>query len=88
MKIDGIWISALSATQNVNKAKQAEIKKPMGKDGLLVSDKANVFKALLQKAQEIPAVREEKVSELKAQISNGNYKVDVSKVAQIILSEE
>ena len=88
MKVDSIWIASITATQSINKAKITENKKSFDKDGLVVSDKANIFQALLKKAQETPSIREEKITDLKDQIARGNFRVDANKIAQIILSQE
>lgn len=91
MKIDGTSISPVGAVQAANRVSQVE-KKPTAlrqneKDGLAVSDKAQVYKVLLQKVKEVPEIREDRVAEIKDQIANGQFEVDPKAIAGKIISE-
>lgn len=86
MKIDGASIS-IGNIQAVNRMNQVEKKKTQaGSDNVAVSDKAQTFQALLQKAKEIPPVREERVRELSEQIERGEFKVNGPRIAENLLS--
>ncbi|EHQ91637.1 flagellar biosynthesis anti-sigma factor FlgM [Desulfosporosinus youngiae] len=82
MKIDGTSMSPLGSVQASSRLKQAEKKTAIsGADKIAVSDKAQVYQALLQKAKEISSVREEKVNALTEQIQRGEFKVDAQRIA-------
>ena len=82
MKIDGTSISPIGSVQAASRLKQVEKKAAVfGADNIAVSDRAQVFQALLQKAKEIPSVREERVQALAEQIERGEFKVDGQKIA-------
>lgn len=85
MKIDGTSLSHVGAVQAANRVSQAE-KKPLelGKDHLAVSDKAQVYQALLQKVKGIPEIREERVADLQERIAQGQFKVDAQAIAKRI----
>lgn len=82
MKIDGTSMSPVGSIQAVNRLKQVEKKTVVsGADKIAVSDKAQVYQTLLQKAKEIPSVREERVQALAEQIERGEFKIDGQKIA-------
>jgi len=86
MKIDGTSMSPLGSVQASNRLKQVEKKTPVAEaDKVAVSDKAQVFQALLQKTKDIPAVREGRVRVLAEQIERGEFKVDGQKIADKLL---
>ncbi|SPF40556.1 Flagellar biosynthesis anti-sigma factor FlgM [Candidatus Desulfosporosinus infrequens] len=88
MKIDGAFISPVGSTQAANRVNQTQTKSPVSKaDQLAVSDKAQVYQALLQKVKEIPSVREDKVKTLTDQIASGKFVVDGQKIAEKISSD-
>lgn len=92
MKIDGTSISPVGSIQATNRVvsidkKAAELGK-VGKDGVKVSDKAQIFQTLLQKAKEIPEVREDRVRELTERINKGEFKVDSQGIADKLLGGE
>lgn len=89
MKIDGTSLSAIGSIQGTNRLKATE-KKTVGleTDKIAVSDKAQLFQSLLQKAKEIPAVREEKVRALTEQIERGEYQVNGQKIAEKLVSPD
>ena len=81
-------ILPVNGTKEVNRIKQMESKIPLsGEDAVVVSEKANLFYSLLSKAKALPTFREELVNDLSAQIAEGKFKVDVSKIARNILSQ-
>lgn len=97
MKIDGTSISPVGSIQATNRVvsidKKVAEQGKVGRDGVKVSDKAQIFKTLLQKAQAIPEVREDRVREITEQINKGEFKVDARLIAdklfgQSSLSEE
>ena len=89
MKIDGTSMSPIGSVQASKRLHQALNKTTIsGADQVAVSDKAQVYKALLQKVKEIPSVREERVRELTEQIERGEYKVDSQKIAERLLGPE
>lgn len=89
MKIDGTSVSPVGSVQAINRLNQVEKKKSVSEaDKVAVSDKAQVYQALLQKAKEIPAVREERVQTLTQQIESGEFKVDGQKIAEKLFSSE
>lgn len=82
MKIDGTSMSPIGSVQAANRLKQVEKKTAVSEaDKIAVSDKAQVYQALLQKAKEIPSVREERVQALTEQIERGEFKVDGQRIA-------
>ena len=89
MKIDGTSISTIGSVQATNRINQTQKKTPAcGTDKVAVSDKAQVYQALLQKVKEIPSVREERVRTLTEQIERGTFKVDAQKIAEKLFSPE
>ena len=75
-------MSSIGSVQAANRLKQVENKTAVsGTDRIAVSDKAQVYQALLKKAKEIPSVREERVKALTEQIEGGEFKVDGQKIA-------
>ncbi|SDG17349.1 flagellar biosynthesis anti-sigma factor FlgM [Desulfosporosinus hippei] len=86
MKIDRTSMSPVSGIQAANRLKQVQNKTTASEaDKIAVSDKAQVFQSLLQKAKEIPSVREEKVSALSEQIDRGEFQADGQRIAEILL---
>lgn len=89
MKIDGTSMSPIGNVQATNRLNQVEKKAPIsGSDKVAVSDKAQVYQALIQKVKEIPSVREERVRALTEQIERGDYKVDGQKIAEKLFVPE
>ncbi len=86
MKVDGTSMSLIGSIQAANRIKQVEKKTAVSEtDRIAVSDKAQVFQSLLQKAKEIPSVREERVQALTEQIEQGEFKVNGQKIADKLL---
>jgi len=89
MKIDGTNMSPLGSVQATNRINQTQKKTPVAEaDKVAVSDKAQVYQALLQKVKEIPSVREERVRTLTEQIERGEFKVDAQKIAEKLFTPE
>ena len=87
MKIDGTPVSPVGSVQTTNRLNQTQKKPSVSEaDKVAVSDKAQVFQALLQKAKELPSVREERVRTLSEQIERGEFKVDGQKIAEKLFS--
>ena len=88
MKIDGTSLSSVGAVQGANRVSQVQKKPPeLGKDHLAVSDKAQVYQALLQKVKDLPEVREDRVADLQDRIAKGSFKVDPQVIARKLLAE-
>ncbi|HBP63680.1 MAG TPA: flagellar biosynthesis anti-sigma factor FlgM [Desulfosporosinus sp.] len=89
MKIDGTSMAPIGSVQASNRLNQTPKKTLISQaDQVAVSDKAQVYQALLQKVKEIPSVREERVRSLSEQIERGEYKVDSQKIADKLLGPE
>jgi negative regulator of flagellin synthesis FlgM len=89
MKIDGTSMSPIGSVQASNRLNQVEKKTPVSEaDKVAVSDKAQVYQALLQKVKEIPSVCEERVRTLTEQIELGEFKVDTQKIAEKLFDPE
>jgi len=89
MKIDGTSVSPVGGVQASTRLNQVEKKTAAsGADKVAVSDKAQVCQALIQKAKEIPSVREDRVRTLTEQIERGEFKVDAQKIAEKLSSTE
>jgi flagellar biosynthesis anti-sigma factor FlgM len=89
MKIDRSSLSPIGGVQAVNRLGQVEKKKSVlttESDKVAVSDKAQVYQTLLQKAKELPSVREDRVSTLAEQIERGEFQVDAQKIADKLSS--
>lgn len=89
MKIDGTSMSPLGSALATNRITQLEVRTQLsGVDKVAVSDKAQVFQALLLKAKDIPSISEERVSTLAGQIERGEYTVDPQKIAEKLFVSE
>ena len=56
-------------------------------DTVVISDAANRVQEARSQLNDIPDVREEKVSELRNQIQNGTYQIDADKIAGKMIRE-
>jgi len=54
-------------------------------DEVILSSQAQDFAALLQKAQNMPEVRQDRVTELSQRVSSGNYQVASKDIAEKLL---
>lgn len=55
------------------------------RDEMSISQEAQIMSKVMQKIKETPEVREEKVQEIKQQLSRGTYSVKADQVAEGIL---
>ncbi|MGI6697738.1 MAG: flagellar biosynthesis anti-sigma factor FlgM [Clostridia bacterium] len=65
--------------------KAGEVKGAAGRDKIELSTNAQDFQVALKALGQVPEIRAEKVEELKAKITSGQYKVDAGEVADSIL---
>jgi negative regulator of flagellin synthesis FlgM len=87
MKIDGTSISPVGGVQAAGRVKSLETKKSAaGLDNVAVSNKAQSFQSLLQKAKELPSVREERVQNLSDMIGRGEFIINSQRIADKLLS--
>lgn len=56
-----------------------------GQDALTLSEEAQVLTEAMQRAQDAPDVREDRVTALKYQLEQGTYRVDSRRVAESLL---
>lgn len=89
MKVDGISFPSLTNISGVNKAYKT-VQKALGQnqDSLAVSDKGQFYQLLMQKAKELPEIREDKVQSLSDRISRGEFQVNAHIIAGLMLTEE
>ena len=89
MKINGTSMSPVGNVKATDRLKETQKKASVAEiDKVAVSDKAQIYQALLQKAKELPSVREERVQTLTEQIERGDFKVDGQKIAEKLFSPE
>jgi len=89
MKIDRTSLSPVGSVQAANRINQVQKKMLVSEaDKVAVSDKAQVYQALLQKAKELPSVREERVRMLTEQIERGEFQVNGQKIAEKLFSSD
>ena len=87
MKINGLGnVNPFVNTKQVTNSSALE-KPKLGKetDNMQVSGNAHLMQKLLQKAKELPDIREEKVQEIAARIDNGQFEIDNSVIARKML---
>ncbi len=87
MKIDGIppvgGVQPISKTSPVSRDNKSS-----EQDKVAVSDNAQVFQKLIQKAKELPDVREDRVKAITEQIARGDFSLDGDSIAASMLSSE
>ncbi len=89
MKIDGTFLSQVGSVQATNRVNQVHKKTAVSEgDKVAVSDKGQVYQALLQKVKEIPSVREERVRTLTEQIDRGEFQINGQKIAEKLFSPD
>ncbi|RCW48213.1 flagellar biosynthesis anti-sigma factor FlgM [Halanaerobium sp. MA284_MarDTE_T2] len=66
---------------------QAENKDKADNDKMQISDRAKEIASAKKALKKSPAIREEKVAEIKAKINAGSYEVDSKKLAQKMLNQ-
>jgi negative regulator of flagellin synthesis FlgM len=89
MKIDGTSISPVGSVQAATRISQVN-KHNQGsqRDKVAVSQNAQVFQNLVQKAKELPEIREDKVKAIADQIARGEFSLDADSIAASMLSVE
>jgi negative regulator of flagellin synthesis FlgM len=86
MKIDSTSITPIGSVQATNRLKQvSKNKSESDADKVAVSDKAQVYQSLLQKAKEVSDVRADRVKAISEQIERGEFKIDGQKIADKLL---
>jgi negative regulator of flagellin synthesis FlgM len=89
MKIDGTSLSPVGSIQAATRAAQVNKNiQSSERDKVAVSENAQVFRKLVQKAKELPEIREAKVNELRGQIARGEFSLDAQSIAESMLSPE
>lgn len=87
----GIGIDAyVNQVQDRNKVENPDNKpeKTAAKaDTVIISDAAKRVQEARRQLDEIPDVREDKVSQLRSQIQNGTYEIDADKIAGKMIKE-
>lgn len=87
MKIDGIppvgGVQPISKTSPVSRDNKSS-----EQDKVAVSDNAQVFQKLIQKAKELSDIREDKVKAIIEQIARGDFSLDSDSIAESMLSSD
>jgi len=87
MKIDPTSISPVSSVQAASRISSVNRNhKNAEHDKVAVSENAQVFQRLVQKAKELPETREDKVKAIAEQIKRGEFNLDSDSIAASILS--
>lgn len=76
----------LKSVKNTQKDKQISASELSKKDEVLLSSQAQSFSQILQKAKNMPQVRQEKVDGIAAQFAAGQYNVDTRAIADKMLN--
>jgi negative regulator of flagellin synthesis FlgM len=89
MKINNLnGIQPVPNTKNINNAVSIEKPKSTDRtDNMEVSANAQLVQKAIQKAKEIPDIREEKVKELAAKIDAGEFVIDSNTIAKKMLGQ-
>ncbi|HHT62977.1 MAG: flagellar biosynthesis anti-sigma factor FlgM [Bacillota bacterium] len=89
MKIERTSILPLGKIQPSQKVGKIEKNKniPSNQDEVKVSTDGQVFQRLLEKAQALPDIREDKVKMFQEQISRGEFNLDSESIAESLLSK-
>ena len=87
MKVNGIYFSnSVSGIKNTPTVAPGEKNRPpAGHDDLAVSENAQLFQRVLQKAKELPDIQEDKVQTIQKQIEDGQFNLDAFSLARGIL---
>lgn len=89
MKIDRPSISPIGNVQPVNKTAKADKKNGNNvNDQVSVSGNAQLFQRLLDKAKELPEIREDKVNAVREQLAKGEFNLDSASIADSLLLSE
>lgn len=85
VKINGINpLNNIKAPERVSRTN--EYSKKTAQDKVAVSQNAQVFQNLLQKAKELPDLREEKINSITGSIERGEFNLDPEGLAAWILN--
>ncbi|HBT47574.1 MAG TPA: flagellar biosynthesis anti-sigma factor FlgM [Peptococcaceae bacterium] len=89
MKINGQSpINPPSLLEAYRRPARPEVKEPGGGcDRAEISARARQLQELVRLSSELPAVRADRVEELRAQVSSGNYRVSLEALADSLLRE-
>lgn len=87
MKIDRTSITPVGSVQAASRVAQVKSKNNQGssQDQIAVSNSAQVFQNLVQKAKELPDIREDKVKAIAEKIEQGNFSLDAGSIAVSLL---
>ncbi|MCL1790769.1 MAG: flagellar biosynthesis anti-sigma factor FlgM [Peptococcaceae bacterium] len=79
-------INQMANTKNVTNAQSLETPKSVPQqDKMKVSGNAQMMQKMLQKVQEIPDIREEKIQEITARIESGQFEINSDNIARKML---
>ena len=79
--------SAQKVSQTAAQNKIAKSKTTKSADKVEISGQGKKVAELMSAAEQLPAMREEKISMIKEALKSGNYQIDPSKIAQKLLEE-
>ncbi len=79
--IDNVMKVYGNAMNHINQRNRAE-----RKDRIEISQRARDYQFAINRAKELPDLREEKVASIKAKVQAGAYKVNVEEIADKILN--
>ena len=87
MKIDRTSIPPIGSIQAASRVAKIKDKnnRGLGQDQIAVSNGAQVFQNLLQKAKELPDIREDKVKAVTDKIEQGKFNLDAASLAASLL---
>ncbi|MGM0438619.1 MAG: flagellar biosynthesis anti-sigma factor FlgM [Bacillota bacterium] len=77
----------MKAYQNLNQKENNNVNQTSKSDQVNISKKAKEIQNIKETLENKPAVRQDKVEQIKKQIQNGTYKVDSKKIAEKIISD-
>ncbi len=77
----------MKAYQNLNQKENNNINQTSKSDQVNISNEAKEIQNIKETLENKPAIRQDKVDQIKTQIQNGNYKVDSQKIAEKIISD-
>lgn len=72
--------------KNMQRDNKALTSKASQKDEVILSTQAQSFSQLLQKAKTMPAVREDRVAQVSAELDAGKYQVNAAAIAEKMLN--
>lgn len=88
VKIDGTSIPPIGNIQPGNKISRSNNQTGNSEqDKVAVSENAQVFQSLVQKAKQLPEVREDVIRAFTEQIASGEFNLDADSIAASMLSQ-